>query len=69
MFALLAVKNVIVFLRDVDSYFATKVRSTRSTRLCMCTCETEFLNNILLYSFLLNLSSPLTSLRGLITSG
>jgi len=42
--ALLLEKDVIASLQDVDPYSgAIKVYSNRSTRLCACTCETEFL--------------------------
>jgi len=41
---LLVEKGVIASFRDVDLYFgAIKVRSTRSTRHCACTCEIQLL--------------------------
>jgi len=45
MIALLVEKGVIASFRDVDPYFgAIKVRSPRSTRHCVCTCEIPLLN-------------------------
>jgi len=63
---LLAGKGLIMSPQDIDLYSgAIKARSTRSARLCTCICKTEFLNNILPYSLLLNLSFSLKNFQGL----